>query len=231
VISGFLLDYYFMKEKGLIPISVVLGLAVLLLGAGFYFYTQEKPKTTNSPSKACTEEARQCPDGSYVSRNGPNCEFSACPIVSGVGNLKVVQDKEATSSSWKSFSNAYYSLQYPADWSVRESEKDLDLRKPDAKINIIISEGQEIYGYEASMKTKTTEIKVKVGGKEYPAEETVINDKTVVVDLGLKDAKDHHILFGNDYPTSVRGGTLEGYNQNKETILKILSTLEFKQAF
>lgn len=28
---------------------------------------------------ACTQEAKQCPDGSYVSRTGPNCEFAQCP--------------------------------------------------------------------------------------------------------------------------------------------------------
>lgn len=27
----------------------------------------------------CTMDARQCPDGSYVSRQGPNCEFAPCP--------------------------------------------------------------------------------------------------------------------------------------------------------
>lgn len=27
---------------------------------------------------ACTMEARQCPDGSWVGRSGPNCEF-VCP--------------------------------------------------------------------------------------------------------------------------------------------------------
>jgi uncharacterized protein (UPF0179 family) len=33
------------------------------------------PKVT----KACTMEAKLCPDGSYVSRTGPNCEFTSCP--------------------------------------------------------------------------------------------------------------------------------------------------------
>ncbi|MFH0947680.1 MAG: Gmad2 immunoglobulin-like domain-containing protein [Elusimicrobiota bacterium] len=28
---------------------------------------------------ACTQEAKQCPDGSYVGRTGPNCEFAPCP--------------------------------------------------------------------------------------------------------------------------------------------------------
>lgn len=29
--------------------------------------------------KACTLEARMCPDGSYVGRTGPSCEFARCP--------------------------------------------------------------------------------------------------------------------------------------------------------
>jgi hypothetical protein len=28
---------------------------------------------------ACTQDAKACPDGSHVSRSGPNCEFAACP--------------------------------------------------------------------------------------------------------------------------------------------------------
>ncbi len=33
---------------------------------------------TNAP-RACTEEAKICPDGSAVGRQGPNCEFAPCP--------------------------------------------------------------------------------------------------------------------------------------------------------
>jgi len=29
---------------------------------------------------ACTMDARQCPDGSYVGRSGPKCEF-VCPVL------------------------------------------------------------------------------------------------------------------------------------------------------
>lgn len=29
----------------------------------------------------CTMDAKLCPDGSYVSRSGPNCEFAQCPVV------------------------------------------------------------------------------------------------------------------------------------------------------
>lgn len=34
--------------------------------------------STLSP-RACTEEAKLCPDGSYIGRTGPNCEFAPCP--------------------------------------------------------------------------------------------------------------------------------------------------------
>ncbi len=46
---------------------------------------QELHKTpTNKPSQiqggvACTMDARLCPDGSAVGREGPNCEFKKCP--------------------------------------------------------------------------------------------------------------------------------------------------------
>jgi len=39
-------------------------------------------EATNSASptqKACTLEAKICPDGTSVGRTGPNCEFAACP--------------------------------------------------------------------------------------------------------------------------------------------------------
>lgn len=29
--------------------------------------------------KACTMEAKVCPDGSYVARTGPDCTFAKCP--------------------------------------------------------------------------------------------------------------------------------------------------------
>ncbi len=41
----------------------------------------QAPTTTghgNGP-QACTEEAKQCADGSSVARSGPNCEFAPCP--------------------------------------------------------------------------------------------------------------------------------------------------------
>jgi hypothetical protein len=42
------------------------------------------PKQENDNGMtACPQDARQCPDGSYVSRTGADCEFAACPIKTG----------------------------------------------------------------------------------------------------------------------------------------------------
>ncbi len=37
--------------------------------------------STRDPNdiRACTLEAKLCPDGSAVGRTGPNCEFAKCP--------------------------------------------------------------------------------------------------------------------------------------------------------
>ena len=57
----------------------------LVLGCG-----PSEPAKTAPPSgpavdtpKACTQEAKLCPDGTAVSRTGPNCEFAPCPTVDG----------------------------------------------------------------------------------------------------------------------------------------------------
>jgi hypothetical protein len=34
----------------------------------------------SQPLTACTEEAKVCPDGSSVGRQGPNCEFAECGV-------------------------------------------------------------------------------------------------------------------------------------------------------
>lgn len=65
-------------------IAIILGILVLIVGAGiaisqFIKYSEPEPV-------ACTLEARICPDGSYVGRTGPNCEFAECP---NPGTIKV----------------------------------------------------------------------------------------------------------------------------------------------
>jgi hypothetical protein len=56
-------------------------MAVVIIGTAIFSYTAIRSANTVEPvgGVACTLEAKVCPDGSAVGREGPNCEFAACP--------------------------------------------------------------------------------------------------------------------------------------------------------
>lgn len=57
--------------------------------------TDAQPQPAPMPRPiACTMEAKMCPDGSYVSRTGPNCEFAPCPGGTSGGAAPVPQPPE-----------------------------------------------------------------------------------------------------------------------------------------
>ena len=66
--------------------------ALFVAGVGWYLFgtTQvEAPVISNDGEsniadeelKACTAEAKMCPDGSFVGRTGPDCQFAPCPEI------------------------------------------------------------------------------------------------------------------------------------------------------
>jgi len=54
--------------------------AIALLAATAVACTQTSTPDKTQPGVACTEEAKQCPDGSFVGRSGPHCEFICPPV-------------------------------------------------------------------------------------------------------------------------------------------------------
>jgi hypothetical protein len=50
----------------------------LIVWSGWQAYQHTHGGVPSGPT-ACTMEAKLCPDGSYVARSGPRCEFAACP--------------------------------------------------------------------------------------------------------------------------------------------------------
>ncbi len=127
-----------MNQKG--SISSAFGIIVTLViaaGVGGYIYVQSQqgqcfsdalcdpnsygnkqpppptPLKTSPPQGiACTQEAKQCPDRSYVGRTGPKCEFAACPGEKPVSQSVIPAD-------WKTYRNEKYGfeMKYPADWN------------------------------------------------------------------------------------------------------------------
>jgi hypothetical protein len=62
---------------GLILLLFIVGAAI-----GFSLSSRDGDNAGVTPSPdgiVCTQEARACPDGSFVGRTGPKCEFAPCP--------------------------------------------------------------------------------------------------------------------------------------------------------
>ncbi len=59
------------------PYILIGALAIAGGVAGLVFFAARDQ--AEAPTIACTMDAKQCPDGSYVGRTGPSCQFAECP--------------------------------------------------------------------------------------------------------------------------------------------------------
>ena len=65
------------KLSHIIAVAFLL-IAVQIIAFVEYFDIADQKENSLSNLQGCTKEAMQCPDGSYVGRTGPNCEFVEC---------------------------------------------------------------------------------------------------------------------------------------------------------
>ena len=63
-----------MKEYSAVIIVVVVTIIIAL-------WVVDTRVVETPARQACSMIAKLCPDGSYVSQTGPNCEFAACPAI------------------------------------------------------------------------------------------------------------------------------------------------------
>lgn len=86
-------------QRGFAPVIVLIGILVIAVVAGGAYYLQSKEalpyffRVKTPEQKACTQEAKLCPDGSSVGRVGPNCEFTPCPSPSSSQTDKTATPK------------------------------------------------------------------------------------------------------------------------------------------
>lgn len=126
--------------------------AILVIGSAVwsaYFWWQNYGREP----VVCTMEAKLCPDGSYVGRVGPKCEFSACPLVTN-------SPSPNPTINWQTFGSQAlgFTFQYPAEYAApQERENYLSLISPlnpdrgrgfeaqngELKIEIVVEPGQE----------------------------------------------------------------------------------------
>lgn len=62
---------------------LVITFVVLVFILGGYMYLSNPKIQDIDDGVACTMDAMMCPDGSYVGRVAPTCEFAPCPIPDG----------------------------------------------------------------------------------------------------------------------------------------------------
>lgn len=104
---------------------IVIAAGLLILFIAGYFAYQRFSKSADIGGTVCTQEAKLCPDGSHVSRTGPNCEFAPCP-----GEAPI------DTSTWKTYRNEQYGFEvrYPSvmqigDFQDQQQEPPLYPRK------------------------------------------------------------------------------------------------------
>lgn len=87
-----------MNQKGFINIIIII-LVAIFVGAGFYLALNRQKIISPEPI-ACTQEAKQCSDGSYVGRTGKNCEFAECPAINPLPFIECKKDSDCSSPQY-----------------------------------------------------------------------------------------------------------------------------------
>ena len=75
-----------MEKKEIVRIVLVSTLTFIMGGLFAYSFfggSFFNPTEKTIPGQICSDIAKVCPDGSFVTQTGPNCEFAQCPPDSG----------------------------------------------------------------------------------------------------------------------------------------------------
>jgi hypothetical protein len=109
IVQDHLAEIQSQPEKPWLKIALFSVLGLVLVG-GLIFAAVKVGVPSKPQPKACSTEAKICPDGSAVGRTGPNCEFAPCPN-------QVTQDETA---DWKTYENSYFRIKVPSSYTYEE---------------------------------------------------------------------------------------------------------------
>jgi hypothetical protein len=101
-------------------IFVVLGVPVIIIVIYSVAYNISGLESKQKPSRIiCTQEVKRCPDGSYVSKQSPLCEFKECPESKSTTSSQnlVESNRSLKLASGTIHFNSDYFFDYPEDWN------------------------------------------------------------------------------------------------------------------
>jgi hypothetical protein len=94
------------KQKRFLAWALIVILVAIIISTGiaFRFYKNNLSKDISTPGRidkntiinVCTRDVKGCSDGTFVSRNLPNCEFAACPVIVGIENKLIINSPKPT---------------------------------------------------------------------------------------------------------------------------------------
>ncbi|KKS26228.1 MAG: hypothetical protein UU87_C0003G0148 [Parcubacteria group bacterium GW2011_GWA2_42_11] len=181
------------NRKTLLVLSIVLGILFLAAGtvSAYYWFVQ------NYTQKACTMEAKICPDGSSVGRTGANCEFAACPSVSP----QKITDIDCGAAEKYLDKDLGIAFCYPKMLADKQVQ--------------ILKEGNNIYvggknGQYLKVLSKDPNLSAEEGiGKAiltgYPAEDCFINNRTNEQYIKDNFPNGYYYISPVDYPNIAKG--------------------------
>lgn len=106
----------------------IIVIAIIAFGI-WQFKKSTKTEIRPDENVACTLEAKLCPDGSSVGREGPDCEFAACPgpqeTTKPVGNPTFSWEYKAAERNDFPYSMVSLSATYPDGTIVRKELREV----------------------------------------------------------------------------------------------------------
>lgn len=116
--------------------TLIVLIVLVLIGGIAFAMTRNTP---NSEAVICTMDAKLCPDGSYVGRVGPNCEFALCP-----GASTSTDEMATTTGIINSVTNASSTLTATTSVSLATSTTVTFTSSGFSPSSVIVAEGGKV---------------------------------------------------------------------------------------